>query len=58
MGDKKLLAIAIEAWDLVASMPMGDMGFEWFTWGLIYQSDEIVENIGHIGQIEENIGQA
>ena len=31
--------------------------FYWFTWGLIYQSDEITEIIGHIGRIAENIGK-
>ena len=29
-GGKNLLAITIEAWDLVANKPMEDMGFQWF----------------------------
>ena len=45
--DKELLAIAIEACDLVASKPMGGMGFLWFTWDLIYQPNYISENIGY-----------
>ena len=56
--EEKILVVAIEAVNLVASKPMGGMGFKWFPWGLIYQSDETDENIGHIGQIEENVGQA
>ena len=51
------MGIPTQAWDLVASKPMGGMGFSWFTWGLIYESDEIAKNIGHIGQIEQNIGK-
>ena len=35
-SDEKLLAIAIEAWDLVASKLMGGMVFLCFLWGLIH----------------------
>ena len=37
---------------------MEAMGLDWFPKILIYTFDEIADNIGHTGQIEENIGRA